>query len=407
MKKVLSLLLILTMTVSLFSLAVSALLTSNRSEVQSMVVFGDSISTGYGLEGNVSTRASYANLVAEALDLRQGNGYVNYAVDGYTSKDIYNTVQRQSAAVAGADLILLTCGGNDILRHAISIAVSVSGAHTTNLVQIAMTILQMPEEQVNAALHSEANEQIISNALNEYRTNMESLVTYLKATAPDARVIFLTQYNPLSGIPFGTVLDLYAEEVIGRLNTIMVEVAKAGGCEIVDTHAVMVKRGLELSNILASDIHPNAAGHAEMAKMVKTYLGIPEQAVEQTTTLPTVTTTEPVMTTTLPVTEATTATTSVTTAQVTYATTTSATTQTAASTTAVLEVPVDTSGTVTESTSDSQAAVTTSEEISSEEPTQSDTEQDSTAPWVVVVGASLLLVGIGGTVLAFVLRKKN
>jgi hypothetical protein len=68
---------------------------------------------------------------------------------------------------------------------------------------------------------------------------------------------------------------------------------------------------------------------------------------------------------------------------------------------------VDTSGTVTESTSDSQAAVTTSEEISSEEPTQSDTEQDSTAPWVVVVGASLLLVGIGGTVLAFVLRKKN
>jgi lysophospholipase L1-like esterase len=372
-----------------------------------MVVFGDSISTGYGLEGDVSTRASYANLVAEALDLRQGNGYVNYAEDGYTSEDIYNTVQQQSAAVADADLILLTCGGNDILKHAISIAISVSGVNTTNLIQIAMTILQMPEEQVNAALHSEANEQIISNALNEYRTNMESLVTYLKATAPDARVIFLTQYNPLSGIPFGTVLDLYAEEVIGRLNTIMVEVAKAGGCEIVDTHAVMVKRGLELSNILASDIHPNAAGHAEMAKMVKTYLGIPEQAVEQTTTLPTVTTTEPVMTTTLPVTEATTATTSVTTAQVTYATTTSATTQTAASTTAVLEVPVDTSGTVTESTSDSQAAVTTSEEISSEEPTQSDTEQDSTAPWVVVVGASLLLVGIGGTVLAFVLRKKN
>jgi lysophospholipase L1-like esterase len=407
MKKVLSLLLILTMTVSLFSLAVSALLTSNRNEVQSMVVFGDSISTGYGLEGDVSTRASYANLVAEALDLRQGNGYVNYAVDGYTSKDIYNTVQQQSAAVADADLILLTCGGNDILKHAISIAISVSGVNTTDLIKIAMTILQMPAEQVNAALHSEANEQIISKALNEYRTNMESLVTYLKATAPDARVIFLTQYNPLSGIPFGTVLDLYAEEVIGRLNTIMSEVAEAGGCEIVDTHAVMVKRGLELSNILASDIHPNAAGHAEMAKMVKTYLGIPEQAVEQTTTLPTVTTTEPVMTTTLPVTEATTATTSVTTAQVTYATTTSATTQTAASTTAVLEVPVDTSGTVTESTSDSQASVTTSEEISSEEPTQSDTEQDSTAPWVVVVGASLLLVGIGGTVLAFVLRKKN
>ena len=266
MKKILAVILMIAMSLSVLALAVSAEILTEEQKIQSMVVFGDSISTGYGLEGNVYTRASYANLVAKALGLSKGEGYVNYAVDGDTSSDIFRMVKQYPTAVREADLIILTCGGNDILKHALTIAISTSGSTSSNLIQVALSLLSKPEEQVKAELYSEKNEAVIENALSVYQSNMTDLVAHLRAEAPEARIIFLTQYNPLSGIPVGTVLDLYAENVIGRLNHIMKETALAGGCEIVDTHALMSKRGMELSNIMASDIHPNAAGHEAIAE---------------------------------------------------------------------------------------------------------------------------------------------
>jgi len=127
------------------------------------------------------------------------------------------------------------------------------------------------------------------------------------------------------------MLDSYAETVIGQMNATMKEVVTAAGYEIVDTHAVMVGQGAVMSNIMSADIHPNALGHAKMAEMVKTYLGIgvtettqpaettaePEDTTpvpdetttkpaettaepEETSTAPAVTTTVPAVTTTLP-----------------------------------------------------------------------------------------------------------
>ena len=89
MKRLLSVILMISISVSVLALAVSAeILSAEEEGVQSLVVFGDSISTGYGLDGELYTRASYANLVAEALELQVDAGYVNHAVDGYTSLKI-------------------------------------------------------------------------------------------------------------------------------------------------------------------------------------------------------------------------------------------------------------------------------------------------------------------------------
>ena len=414
MKKILAVILMIAMSLSVLALAVSAEMLTEEKEFQSMVVFGDSISTGYGLEGNVYTRASYANLVAKALGLSKGEGYVNYAVDGDTSSDIFRMVKQYPSAVKEADLIILTCGGNDILKHALTIAISTSGSTSTNLIQVALSLLSKPEEQVKADLYSEKNEAIIENALSVYQSNMTELVAHLRAQAPEARIIFLTQYNPLSGIPVGTVLDLYAENVIERLNNIMRETVLAGGCEIVDTHAVMAKRGMELSNIMASDIHPNAAGHAAMAEMVKAYLKIEEPEVsEMTTTLPAMTTTVPNTVTTFggetvtesaTVTTQTTETTATTTAPaVTTATVSDTTTAVlAVSTSAVTETTTARSETVTVVSSDgTQTTLAEETEILVEKP-----ESSKTSPIVLIIGSVLLFVGVAGTVFAIVVRKK-
>ena len=244
MKKLLSVILVLAMNLSILAIAVAAETLTYKREKRLMVVFGDSISTGYGLAGDIYTRESYANLVAQALEFAPGSEYVNYAVDGYTSEDILNAALRQTEVIKNADLILLTCGGNDILQHAINIAMSVSGSTSNNLMQIALAILMMEPNAVMKELQSESNEAIIREALDEYRANMKELVSHLRQNAPYARIVFLTQYNPLSGLPIGDMLDNYAENTIERLNTIMTEVVTAGNCEIVDTHAVMIGRGV-------------------------------------------------------------------------------------------------------------------------------------------------------------------
>jgi len=304
---------------------------AQTNTIDSLVVLGDSISTGYGLNGDLYTRASYSNLVASALGLSAGNGYVNYAVDGYTSAQILQKAKENQATIGQADMIIMTNGGNDVLSKMLMIAMKAAGVNSLNLTQIAIALAQMSAEEASARLYSAENVNIIATALVNYKTNLTALMEYLKTSAPNTRVLVLTQYNPLSGLTMFGMLDSYAETVIGQMNATMKEVVTAAGYEIVDTHAVMVGQGAVMSNIMSADIHPNALGHAKMAEMVKTYLGIgvtettqpaettaePEDTTpvpdetttkpaettaepEETSTAPAVTTTVPAVTTTLP-----------------------------------------------------------------------------------------------------------
>ena len=207
----------------------------SAEEVSSLVVFGDSISTGYGLSGTLYTRASYANLTASALGVSEGQGYVNYAVDGYTSADILAAAKAHTEDVADADLIMMTCGGNDVLSKMLVIAMQAAGVTSLDLAQAAAALAAMDVGQVSARLYSDTNNAVIETALEGYRANLTELVEFLTATNPDARILFLTQYNPLSGVSNFAVLDAYTEDVIGRLNAVMTEVVSAGGCEFVDT----------------------------------------------------------------------------------------------------------------------------------------------------------------------------
>ena len=94
MKRFLAAILTVSVVISVLMLTVSAeLLISapKTGEIRSMVVLGDSISTGCKLDGTIYTRPSYANHVAKALDLNFGTDYVNFAVDGFTSAQVWQS----------------------------------------------------------------------------------------------------------------------------------------------------------------------------------------------------------------------------------------------------------------------------------------------------------------------------
>lgn len=435
---------LLTVALLICAMGLTALpISAQNDAVDSLVVLGDSISTGYGLNGELYTRASYSNLVASALGLSAGNGYINYAVDGYTSAQILQKAKDNQATVTAADLIIMTNGGNDVLSKMLMIAMKAAGVDSLNLTQIAIALAQMTTEEASARLYSAENVNTIATALVNYKTNLTLLLEYLKTAAPDTRVLVLTQYNPLSGLTMFGMLDSYAETVIGQMNDIMNEVVTAAGYEIVDTHAVMVGQGAVMSNIMSADIHPNALGHAKMAEMVKNYLGLvepaetePEQTTtaepaettaepdettpvpvettaeqiattaepEETTTEPLVTTAEPAETTTAPAAAATTT-------PGTSATTTPAVATTPAATTTADE-PATTAGTSAPETEPDPTTDTTATESEPPAVTSGNTEQppaveEKSAAPAVIVGGALIGVGVIALIVAVCVRKKH
>ena len=85
MKKILTFIIVAAMIAALAVCPAQAA----EQKYEFMLALGDSITTGYGLDGEAPYDcASYANLVAESLGLEAKKSYVNRAVDGATSKDL-------------------------------------------------------------------------------------------------------------------------------------------------------------------------------------------------------------------------------------------------------------------------------------------------------------------------------
>lgn len=78
------------------------------------LALGDSISTGYKLDGSHFENEAFTQITAAK------NNYVltNQAVDGYTTEDIWNQIKdgKLDTEIKSADLITITCGGNDMLQ---------------------------------------------------------------------------------------------------------------------------------------------------------------------------------------------------------------------------------------------------------------------------------------------------
>ena len=95
-----------------------------HAESGSLVVLGDSITTGYGLDGytagdNSSAAGSFANQLSAGYA-----EYGNFAVDGRTSGELLTALEDEdvSAALAGAETVVISIrkrlpAADDIRRH--------------------------------------------------------------------------------------------------------------------------------------------------------------------------------------------------------------------------------------------------------------------------------------------------
>lgn len=280
--------------------------TETQTSPQTMLALGDSLTTGYGLDnyvidGNPYNCNSYINTIAKALGLEGGKSYINRAVNGDKSSDLAQLLPSLENEVKAAELIIITIGGNDLLSTVPAIASQISGKHITDYAQ-AMGVFAVTSPEIYLSLAADpAFQQQMAGIIANLDASLKIIGSFLQEKAPDARIVFLKQYNPLKNIPGFTALGEFAGGLLDSINSTLEKNCVTFGYEVVDVPSVIDSNAIGLTNILKYDIHPNEAGHAKIAELLANHLGISQDASDdhQETTAPEVTTQPPIETETV------------------------------------------------------------------------------------------------------------
>jgi lysophospholipase L1-like esterase len=105
----------------------------------------------------------------------------------------------------------------------------------------------------------------INAALDGFVGNFDDIVKTLDdALEDDAELYIMTMYNPFDfglGLPF----EDFSNEIVERLNDIIVETANSAGAKVADPFDDMGGNAAAWTNMLQGDIHPNADGFQSLA----------------------------------------------------------------------------------------------------------------------------------------------
>lgn len=255
----------LIITVTMISVINIKTFAEGEEEFSSILVLGDSISSGYGLEGypdDIEGIRSYANLMREEFT---PNTFNNLAINGQTSAQLLEKVKKgeYDENIKDADLILITIGGNDVLHNFIQslkeLIVDLDGNY--QIVTSEENVLNKIKDKIIKSQNEEEYNKICEN----FKANFLELVTLLNEKNSDAKLYFQTIYNPFSGVTYLSEIDEFAEKYINRINEVIRNNTKDENNNILYQYAdvadVFDKSAYMFTNILKFDIHPNSIGH--------------------------------------------------------------------------------------------------------------------------------------------------
>ena len=286
-KRILSTLLALCLALSL--LPASAL--AAGGEQKSYVALGDSITTGYGLAEN---ETGFAKQVADS------NGYTltNLAQDGATSSMLLTSLSDSevSSAIASADLITVTIGGNDLMDAlyaylaeeynkqnsdtpitAEDVKVLLAGEEGAVAEQITMLVF---------AISNISDFQSSSIAISAYDTlwdNFVEIIETIREINQNAQLIVVNQYNPyshlttgISGLDLSSVISAF-DSAVQALNVGISLGEAIAGYTVADVYTKFEQAESNPCNASVSpsinlDFHPNATGHGLIADTISALL---------------------------------------------------------------------------------------------------------------------------------------
>ena len=303
----------LTLSASAAALPVVSAVTAE--DVTDIVVLGDSISTGYGLEDLEAIAGTdiyaYTDYLSDYLDAT----VTNYAVNGQRSEELltavkgYDAASAEYASLANSDMICVTIGGNDLLQptkeyfesyvntyntingtnYTAKEVLKAVGGDSDAVKKLAMGLTSALSDALKYVIGFEDITDIDGNVTEEgYIGYIAELEQTLRAMNSDAEIVFQTVYNPVS-VPSNIAVDedyayalsqlrLMGESHIGKVNTAINKLAEENDISVADVKTAFANPDFSLStewvymihgdNLNALDVHPNRIGHAVIAAEV-------------------------------------------------------------------------------------------------------------------------------------------
>ena len=213
------------------------------------IALGDSLAAGVGAS---SFDLGYVGVFHHRLELIEGRpiSLLNLGVSGATSAEILadqlpgalQEIQRlrdDGDPTTSVSVVTLNAGGND-LRGALALWACLSD------------------------LFGETCLTGLNVIADELRDNLEPIIDLLLDGPGEVPTVYLMNLYSLSDErleSFQRVLDL----VTAMLNEAIVDAGDRAGVIVVDVSSIFRGRAEELTNVATADIHPNDAGHRELA----------------------------------------------------------------------------------------------------------------------------------------------
>lgn len=291
-----------------------------------IVVLGDSIASGYGLDAK---EYSYAQIVADYMDAN----LENYAVAGATTEETLAAVRsfdaEKKAQLAEADVVILSVGANDIIEY--SSRFILDFAARNDLLKDGYTAENIPEKpsfgdikklmsrdkvsefakddsnlfRMNTALLQLRAHMIFTESTPNYEKydrviqtriipNIEAIIAEIRSVNPNARIVLQTIYDPFQlqeeycnanfSSSYLRVLNNFRPRFKDIIAAFATQASNIEGVEIADVHGdfssfsdnadgcswyfTKMQDGRD-----DMDVHPSQRGHLAIAATILDTLG--------------------------------------------------------------------------------------------------------------------------------------
>lgn len=167
--------------------------TSAAESKGNLVILGDSISSGYGLDEN---EYNYGEILGEYLDYDTEN----FAVPGLSTAGLVEKLSEQNVkdSVSNADIIVISIGGNDFISAAREAFTAQFGDQIGNITDFNELFSILSSQDLTSSLKVLNTLYAIKfpAACNTAISNIESISTTISELNPDAEVVFQNLYDP-------------------------------------------------------------------------------------------------------------------------------------------------------------------------------------------------------------------
>lgn len=245
------------------------------------VGLGDSI--GYGMSatpGNDYFTKYSAYLQAKAVSAGTPYSGVNSALPGLTSSQLLDEINGTTlltstrAALPGSSVVTVSIGGNNLLGPFIGYVAAMYGVSIDDpdfLNKLTLAVNADPGRLETALfwqilLPGSELKVAFAAGVADFKSDLPAMITGIKGLAPNAKIYFLTVFNPVYG---NSQLRNFIDSYIVQINNELKARASTYGYTVVDVYAAYASYtgavplvGFNMTAVPPTyDPHPTDAGH--------------------------------------------------------------------------------------------------------------------------------------------------